>query len=164
MLSVDNIILIILIVALAILTFIIVGGFIFLINRDFEEIQETLYNKYVKFDPSVDDVSRLAVEVWKLKNNVKKIENLSEADKNFLKTRVRQFEKYLDKNKVEIDDYTGRKFSDGMKVNVVNFEYDEKVSHPMIKETVQPAIKYKGMIQKEAQVIVATNKRKEHKK
>lgn len=110
---------------------------------------------FVDLSPKTKNVVDLAVEVWRLNSRIKKIsDNLSDIQKRGLESSTAKFQKFLDTYKINILDYTGEKYNEGMNVDVISFEKDESVKFPLVKETVEPSILCDGQIIKKGKIIV----------
>lgn len=122
------------------------------------EMHTLIYGKTVHFDPSVDKLVDFAVDCWRLKNNVEKMKpQLTPEDVKRLDNSMRRIDSFLRNNDIEIEDYTGRSANDGINAEVIAVEHDPSLKKPIIKETVVPAIKYKGNLRKKSQIIILDN-------
>lgn len=98
------------------------------------------------------DLSALAIEIWRLQKTVSKLNKQDDV----AQTLSNSFEKlysYLRKQNVEIIDFTGKKHSDGLNLDVLSY-ITENLEEPMITETIEPTIKINGVVIKRAKVIV----------
>ena len=57
---------------------------------------------------------------------------------------------------IEINDYTGRRYVDGMDVSVVTFEATAGVTEEEVLETLRPEIRWLGQRLQQAEVVVAS--------
>lgn len=129
-----------------------------------EEIKSLLYSRYVQFDPKIDKIVDLAVDYWRLKKHLEKIRaTLTSDDTKRIDNSLRRIENYLHENYIEINDYTGRTANDGINVEIVTVEQDANIKKPVIKETIEPAVLYKGSLRKKSRVIVLSNSQKKEK-
>ena len=100
------------------------------------------------------DFSSLAVEVWRLERKLSNIQCILGNDNTkSLFTSLDKIKLFLEKNKIEVTDFTGQKYDDGLNVDVLSFLKGQG-GGPTIIETIEPMIKYDGRIVKRAKVIV----------
>lgn len=135
---------------------------IFLIMRINNRINETnifLSNNYEKFAPELKSVVDLAIRYWELNNSIAGLKEMIPDPKyKKMNSSLRKISEYLSQNDVEVIDYTGRAYTDGIVVDVISSEIDPAVKKPLIKETYSPAVIYRGNLIKKAQVIIAKGK------
>lgn len=98
------------------------------------------------------DLASLAIEIWRLEKKITKIglsgDNVQSIDNSISKIKI-----YLTKNKIEVTDFTGSSYNDGLNVDVLSIS-DEKRDKPFISDTIEPMVKFNGNIVKRAKVIV----------
>lgn len=134
-------------------------------HRELGEIKGLLYERYVKFDPKVDELVGLAVDHWRLNKNFGKIKSkLSPEDTKKIESSIYRIQNYLRDNDIEVSDYTGRSANDGINVDVVSREFDSTREKPIIKDTIVPTVTYKGNMRKKAQVIILDNSQSKEEK
>ena len=144
-------------IAVMLVLFLIITCFISL-EKQILEIKTVLYGRYVRFDPKIDKLVDLAIDHWRLKKHVEKIKpQLSTEDAKRIDNSIRRIENYLHENDIEVDDYTNRSANDGINVEIVSVEQDSSIKKPIIKETIVPAVSYKGSLRKKSQVVILDN-------
>lgn len=100
------------------------------------------------------DIAILAIDIWRLEKKINKVlPLLSEDSSKSLSNTIEKIKLYLQKNKVEVVDFDGIKYDDGLNIDVLSF-IDEKRDKPIISETIEPMVKYNGKVFKRAKVIV----------
>lgn len=98
------------------------------------------------------EIIELALAYWRLNNWVEKS---NEDRKNAAYSALRQIKLYLSERQVEIVDFLGQKYDDGLAVDVLDCESDEVVEAELyIVETIRPTIICNGNVVKYGQVIV----------
>lgn len=111
----------------------------------------------INLSPSTDDFMQFAVEVWRIEQRLAKLQiNLPENQKKGLENSVQKLKRYFEKYDIEVIDYTNQKFNDGLNLDVLSVEKDPTVMEPIIKETVEPTIMYRGQVVRKAKIIVLT--------
>lgn len=112
-------------------------------------------NHYLKsINPEIGDLALLAIEIWRLGKKFKKIEpSIGNDSISSIKNSIEKIKSFLSKKKIEIVDFTGSIYNDGLNVDVLSIS-DEKKDKPFISETIEPMVKYDGKIIKRAKVIV----------
>ncbi len=114
--------------------------------------------RFIDISASTEDFLDLAVEAWRLENKFNKIEQqLPEAAIKPFKHSLEKFRKFFAKHDIDIVDFTGQKFNDGLNIDVLNTEKDPSITEPYIKETFEPSIMVRGILVKKAKVIVVNN-------
>ncbi len=135
-----------------------------LIWHKLEQIESVLYEKNIKFDPNANKLANLAVDHWRLKRQVENINGqLTPEDSKRLENSLRRIEKYLQENDIKVEDYTGRMANDGINADILLVEHDPSLKKPIIKETIEPAVLFKGVICKKAKIIVLDNSKNKEK-
>ena len=136
----------------------IIAVFLASLGKHILEIKSLLRDGYVRFDPKIDKIVDLAVDYWRLKKHVEKIKpQLAAEDMKRIENTMRRIENYLHDNDIEVTDYTGRSANDGINVKVLSVEQDPSIKKPVIKETITPAVSYKGSLRKQSEVIILDN-------
>ena len=136
----------------------IIAVFLASLGKHILEIKSLLRDGYVRFDPKIDKIIDLAVDYWRLKKHVEKIKpQLAAEDMKRIENTMRRIENYLHDNDIEVTDYTGRSANDGINVKVLSVEQDPSIKKPVIKETITPAVSYKGSLRKQSEVIILDN-------
>lgn len=126
------------------------------VEKCFRDIQRLLYDGgFVKFDPKINELVDLAVDYWRLEKRIEKIKpQLTPENIKRMESSLRRIENYLRKNYIELSDYTGRFANDGINVDVIAVERDSTIKKPIIKETIEPMVYYKGNLRRKSQVII----------
>ena len=129
-----------------------------ILEKQIAGVKSLLYDRYVKFDPKIDQLVELAINYWRLRKHLEKIKpQLSPEDTRRIESSLCRIEAYLRENDIEVSDYTGRSANDGINVEIISIEHDSSLKKPIIKETIAPAVTYKGSLRKKAQVIILDN-------
>jgi hypothetical protein len=76
---------------------------------------------------------------------------------------INKLKRYLEKNDIEIIDHTNQKYTEGENLEILAVEEDAKLEYPIIKETKEPTILYKGQVVRKGKIILLTKKGKETK-
>ncbi len=106
----------------------------------------------------VEEITELATEIWRIEQRLAKTsDKISDVHKKGLDNSVQRLKRYLQKFDVEIQDHTGQKYNDGFNFDILSREQDSSLEYPIIKETIEPTISYRGRIVKKAKVILASN-------
>ncbi len=162
--------LILVLVTLNVLVLLGIGFVVFLIQSskrggDHEELFSKI-NQSLKFslEPmseiplGVEEIVELATEVWKIEQRISKAsENMAEIHQKALSNSINRLKNYLNKYDVEIQEYTGQKYNDGLNFDILSREQDPTLEFAVIKETVEPTIICRGRVVKRAKVILASN-------
>ena len=112
----------------------------------------------MQLTPDAASLVELAVEIWRMEQRLGKATNvLPENLKRGTDNSILKFKKYLEKYDIEIIDYAGQKYNDGLNIEILSVEKDPSVTERTIKETVEPAITCRGRVIKKAKVILASN-------
>ena len=115
-------------------------------------------NHLVRLDVSMstNELVDLAQQVWKIDSKVKDIE-ISDTKSRAIKSAFSKIYSIFKLYNLEIKDYTGEKFNEGMNVEIRATVKEEGIKTPYIKETISPMITINNSIVKKAEVIKAIN-------
>ena len=122
-------------------------------NTQFEELMK-------KFEVSIQtkDLIDLGIDIWRMEQRLNKvIDSLPESSQELLKNSVQKIKRYLDKNEIEIVDYTNQKFNEGRNLDVLAVEKSSNITEPIVKETKEPTILYKNQVVRKGKVIILEN-------
>jgi molecular chaperone GrpE (heat shock protein) len=100
------------------------------------------------------DLYALAIDIWTLERKIHKTKK--EVGEDTYKSIANSFNKlrgYLDRQNVEIFDLTGKKYDDGLNVDVLSV-ISEGNDSAIITETIEPMVKHNSRVVKRAKVIV----------
>ncbi len=126
-----------------------------------KDIQSAVVPKFLDISTQLKDLIELSIEIWRLENKINKIfTNISEAQRESITNSIQKVKRYLGKNDIEILDYTDKKFNDGINLEILAVEKDLSIKEPIIKETKEPTIMYRGQVVKKGKVIILTNEDK----
>lgn len=123
-----------------------------------DEIRSSVTPHFVQLSPDTESIVELAIEIWRIEQRVAKAESvLSENLRKGMDNSILKMRRYLGKYDVEIIDYAGQKYNDGLNLEILSVEKDSSVSERMIKETVEPAITCRGRVIKKSKVVLISN-------
>lgn len=130
----------------------------------------------VKSDKDVHDNSSAAItptefesDMDKVNNQLKQKNNTEDEGEVFEDTKEHleavqlytdKLDRFLGEFDIEIVDYTGRRFNEGLNVEVLSYEEDSEVDEPRITETVKPTIKISGKVVEPGKIIVSKSESK----
>jgi hypothetical protein len=120
-----------------------------------KQITQSVVPKFIDISPSTSSLVDLGVEVWRLQRRLEKLgKNVSEDQSKALQNSYAKLLRYLERNDIEITDYTDQKYNEGMNLDVLAVEKDSNIKQSIIKETHEPAITHKGQLLRKAKVII----------
>ena len=124
------------------------------------DIEGCLENKYVKFDPSMDDLVTVARTYWRIGEIIRKSgDTLGESNLKKMQSFERRLKKVLDGHFVEVKDYAGDPYNVGQHdIECIETVVDENTKRARIQEMREPAIWYKNKIISKGQVVVLAGK------
>lgn len=123
-----------------------------------EELRFSIQPKTIQLSQGVSELVDLAVEVWRMGNRISKAgPDLPEVQKKGLETSIQKLTAYLDRYEIEVVDYTGKKYNDGLNLDVLSVEKDPSIEVSFVKETVEPTIICKGQVVRKAKIILVSN-------
>jgi len=118
-------------------------------------IRSSVEPKFIEFSQEVNDIALLATEIWRIKSKISKISSeLTDSQKRSIEASIDKFTTYLSQRDIEIIDYTGLKYNDGLNLDVLSINEGVDMEDAKIIETVEPAISYKGRVTRKAKVIL----------
>jgi Na+/phosphate symporter len=123
-----------------------------------EEFRFSLQPKTLQLNTSVVDLVDLALEIWRIGDRIEKVApELQEVQRKAIESSLGKIRRYLDRYDMEIIDYTGQKYNEGLSLDILSVEKDPTITVPTVKETVEPTILCKGQVVKKAKIILLTN-------
>lgn len=123
-----------------------------------QEFRYSLQPRLVQIAPSTVDLIDLAVEVWRVSVRIEKVApEIQEVQRKGIETSLQKLKRHLDRYDLEVVDYTGQKYNEGLNLDVLNVEKDASVTVPTVKETVEPTVLHKGQVVKKAKIILLSN-------
>jgi len=129
-----------------------------LYQRIHEDIKYAVAPKSMQLSVGATELVELATEVWRIEQRLLKVADaLPENQRKGLENSVYKLKTYISKYDVEIIDYTGKKFNDGLNLDVLHVDKDPNIEAPTVKETVEPTILVKGQVVKKAKIILLSN-------
>jgi hypothetical protein len=118
-------------------------------------IKQSILPITLTISPPTHDIADLAIEFWRLDKRLSKIEDKLSADENkALQNSADKLRRFVQRNDVEVTDYTGQIYNEGMNVDVLSIEKDSELKQSIIFETHEPAISHKGILIRKAKVII----------
>ena len=137
--------------ALALVLYYLRHGFLTIQNQ----ILSSIVPRNIRIEPSAQDLVDLAIELWRLEKRIKKtIDKVSEDESKAFQNSIAKLQRYLQKNDIEVTDYTGQNFNEGMNLDILSMEKDSALKQSIIFETHEPAVMHKGILIKKAKVVV----------
>ncbi len=128
-----------------------------LYSKIHNDINFSVTPNLISLSPSTNDLIQLAIEIWRVEKKITKLETfLPENQRKGIKNSIQKFKSYFEKYDIEVIDYTGQKFNEGLNLDILAFEKDSKIKESIIKETMEPTIMCKGQVVKKAKIIVVT--------
>ncbi|MCB4757303.1 MAG: hypothetical protein LHV69_09815 [Elusimicrobia bacterium] len=125
------------------------------------EVKESIAPKFIQLSIGTQDLTELAVEVWRLEQRITRIaEGLAEGQRRSIHNSLQKVKRYLEKYDLEYRDYTNARYNDGLNVEILSSEQTD--GPRLIKETVEPAILLKGQLVRKAKVIVEGDSNDKH--
>ncbi len=125
------------------------------ISETRKDIQSVIAPKFFNVSIQTRDLIELAVEIWRMEQRLTKIMSiLPENQRELINNSIQKLVRYLNKNNVEIVDYTNQKFNDGRNLDVLAVEKSSNATESIIKETKEPTILYKNQVVHKGKVVV----------
>jgi len=113
---------------------------------------------------SLEVVSSLALEIWRLEKRLNKIKNImgetfgNDSDSVF--DQIQRIKDFFAKHEIELREHTGENYNDGLSLKAIHFETDKNMPKNTMKiiETVKPTVSLNGKIISHGEVVVAKSK------
>lgn len=100
------------------------------------------------------DICDLAVDVWRLRGRCRRTYSfIADNDKRSIEDSLERLSVFLEKNGVEIIDYTGQRFNEGLNIEILASEKNVAYANT-VKETLEPTVLIGGKLFKKAKVIL----------
>ena len=122
------------------------------------EFRFSLQPKTLQLAQGVTDLVDLAVEVWRISSRMEKVSSeIQEVQRKGIESSLQKLKRYLERYDMEVIDYTGQKYNEGLNLDVLSVEKDPSVIVPTVKETVEPTVLCKGQVVRKAKIILLSN-------
>ncbi len=114
-----------------------------------------------EFVSSIELVSSLAIEMWRLDKRIENANNTQNLDVSII-DQIQRIKDIFQKQEIEIKEHTGNDYNDGMSIKALHFEEVDNIPAGKMKviETVKPSIYFKGKIISHGEVLVGKSKEK----
>jgi len=151
LISIITLLLSLLLVGMIALFFYVRHGFVAMDYR----IKQSVVPKFLEILPPTNEIADLAIELWRLdKRLVKAEEKLSDDENKALHNSVGKIRRFVHRSDIEVTDYTGQAFNEGMNLDILSSEKDSELKQSIIYETHEPAVTHKGILIRKAKVII----------
>jgi hypothetical protein len=123
-----------------------------------EEIQQSVIPKFIEYSQGTKDLAEMATDVWRIEKRLENVKpHISESQVKAFENSVGRLKRILSKSDIEVFDYSGQKYNEGLNVDIFTKEKDPSVTSPYIREMIEPTILCRGTIIKRGKVIVVGN-------
>tara|TARA_B100002003_G_C14030117_1_gene496607 strand:- start:76 stop:504 length:429 start_codon:yes stop_codon:yes gene_type:complete len=123
------------------------------------EIRRSVESQFLEISPELKDLIDLSVEIWRIEKRLNKISSkIQETQQQGILTSLLKMKRYLERNDIEVNDYSNHKYIDGLNLDVLTFEKNNSIKDPIIKEMVEPSVMFKGKLVKKGKVVVIGGK------
>jgi len=118
------------------------------------------------FTLSIDLISSLAIEIWRLEKRINKAKDGMAKDENkgaiSIIDQIQRIKDIFKKQEIKICEYTGTAYNDGLSLKALHFEEIDGLPKGTMKviETVKPSVYFKGQVIFHGEVIVGKSKEK----
>lgn len=124
-------------------------------RQPLDSIKQYIFSGQSNTSIDLKDVVDLAIDIWRLDKKLFKVrDKLTEDENKSLDNSLDRLRRFIKKNNIEVVDYTGQKYNDGMNVDILQFEKEPDLKHPIIFQTHEPAVSHLGKLYRKAKVIV----------
>ena len=120
-----------------------------------KDLERSIAPQFLDVSIQTNDLIELAIELWRMERKINKLLSaLPEDQRETLDNSLQKLKRYLSKNDIEVMDHTNQKYDDGQNLEILAVEKDPGVLEPVIKETIEPTILYKGQVVHIGKVII----------
>lgn len=151
--------LVVVVVVLATLLVVTVLGLFVYVKSGFtllaHQIKQSVLPKSLSITSETQDVADMAIELWRLEKRLAKAEEKLSSDENkALNNSVDKIRRFVQKNDIDVTDYTGQVYNEGMNLDILSSEKDPDLKQSIVYETHEPAVTHKGILIRKAKVII----------
>lgn len=119
------------------------------------QIKQSIIPRSLTISPATEDVADMAVELWRLEKRLSKTKDkLSDDENKALGNAVEKLRRFVQRNDVEVTDYAGQTYNEGMNLDILSSEKDPDLKQSIVHETHEPAVSHKGILIRKAKVII----------
>lgn len=120
-----------------------------------KKIHDSVQTKNIELSPTTVSIVDLAVELWRLDKRLTKTKQKLSDDENMaIHNSVDKIRRFVQRNDIEVFDYTGQAYNEGMNLDVISSDKDSKLKQSIIYKTHEPAIFHKGKLIRKTKVII----------
>jgi len=124
-------------------------------QQPLDSIKQCIFSGQSNTSIDIKDVVDLAIDIWRLDKKLFKVKDkLNEDENKSLDNTIDRLKRFVKKNNIEVKDYTGQKYNGGTNVDVLQYEKEPGLKHPIIFLTHEPAVSHLGKLYRKAKVIV----------
>ena len=125
------------------------------ISQNQKDVEYEKTEKVISESITTKDLMNLGIDVWRMEQRLNKImQTIPEKSQDLLKNSIQKIKRYLDKNNIEIIDYTNQKFNEGRNLDILAVEKSSNILESIIKETKEPTILHKNQVVNKGKVII----------
>lgn len=119
------------------------------------QIKQSIIPRSLTLSPATEDVADMAIELWRLEKRLSKTKDkLSDDENKALGNTVEKLRRFVQRNDVEVTDYAGQTYNEGMNLDILSSEKDPDLKQSIVYETHEPAVAHKGILIRKAKVII----------
>ena len=121
-------------------------------------VKQSIEPKFLEIaiSPETNKIINLWVDIWRLESRINEVINISNIEKEKLGNSIRRVKKYISDYEFEIKGFNWDKYSEEINIYELKATEDTDKSELdwIIKDTIEPAVRNKWNIIKQAKIIV----------
>ena len=103
----------------------------------------------------IDKVVDLAVEIWRLKNRLKKYDlQITEDQTRIIDNSFERINRFFNACEIQIKDYTNTKYVSELNIDPISFESDQNLEYPTIIDTIEPQVSIANKLYRKSKVVI----------
>jgi hypothetical protein len=105
----------------------------------------------------IDKVVDLAIEVWRLRNRLKKYDlPITDDQTKIIDNSFERINRFFNAYEIQIKDYTNTKYVSELNIDPISFESDQSLEHPTIIDTIEPQVSIANKLYRKSKVVIGS--------
>lgn len=105
----------------------------------------------------IDKVVDLAIEVWRLRNRLKKYDlPITDDQTKIIDNSFERINRFFNAYEIQIKDYTNTKYVSELNIDPISFESDQSLERPTIIDTIEPQVSIANKLYRKSKVVIGS--------
>ena len=125
--------------------------------KDLEDILRNNSENGTVATIDIDKVVDLAIEVWRLRNRLKKYDlPITDDQTKIIDNSFERINRFFNAYEIQIKDYTNTKYVSELNIDPISFESDQSLERPTIIDTIEPQVSIANKLYRKSKVVIGS--------